>query len=112
MELLEVKTNFETFSDCFLKVGRYHTDKNLAIQLFSISEGLIAMLTICLCDPSLKENESYVDTNNYPWAVDFLERKGLAKLSDKIRLSGYCIYPVMEFNRENMKKFEEDRVWY
>ena len=108
MALLEIKTSFATYTDCFLKVDHYRADNALAVLLFSKTEGPIATLTVCLCDNHLKENESYVDTNNCPWVVDFLEGKGIAKLSDKVRLSGYCVYPVMEFDLEKMKEFEEE----
>lgn len=108
MTLLTLRTEYGTYNDCFLKVDHYRADNALAVLLFSKTEGPIATLTVCLCDNHLKENESYVDTNNCPWVVDFLEGKGIAKLSDKVRLSGYCVYPVMEFDLEKMKEFEEE----
>lgn len=108
MALLKVKTSFATYTDCFLKVDHYVEDNSLAVLLFNKTEGPIATLTVCLCDNQLKENESYVDTNNCPWVVDFLEEKGIAKLSDKVRLSGFCVYPAMEFDLEKMKEFEEE----
>lgn len=55
---------------------------------------------------ALSENEAYVDTNNCPWVVDFLEAKGLAKSTGRTRRSGYCIYPSMKFDREKMAEFE------
>lgn len=108
MALLEIKTSFAIYTDCFLKVNHYMADNALAVLLFSKTEGPIATLTVCLCDNRLKENESYVDTNNCPWVVDFLEGKGIAKLSDKIKPSGFCVYPAMEFDLEKMKEFEEE----
>ena len=108
MTLLTLRTEYGTYTDCFLKVEHYREDNALAVLLFSKTEGPIATLTVCLCDNRLKENESYVDTNNCPWVVDFLKGKGLAKLSDKVRLSGYCVYPTMEFDLKKMKEFEEE----
>lgn len=108
MALLTLRTKYGTYTDCFLEVGRYQADNSLAVLLFSKSEGPVATLTVCLCDPHLRENESYVDTNNCPWVVDFLEAKRLAKLSDKVRLSGYYVYPLMEFDEEKMKQYMEE----
>ena len=108
MTLLTLRTEYGTYTDCFLKVDHYRADNALAVLLFSKTEGPIATLTVCLCDNRLKENESYVDTNTCPWVVDFLKGKGIAKLSDKVRLSGYCVYPTMEFDLEKMKEFEEE----
>ena len=69
-------------------------------------EGPVARITVCLCDPTLAENEAYVDTNNCPWVVNFLETKGLAKSTGRMRRSGYCTYPAMKFDREKMEEFE------
>lgn len=55
---------------------------------------------------TLAENEAYVDTNNCPWVVNFLETKGLAKSTGRMRRSGYCTYPAMKFDREKMEEFE------
>ena len=108
MALLKVKTSFATYNDCFLKVDHYRADNALAVLLFNKTEGPIATLTVCLCDSHLKENESYVDTNNCPWVVDFLEGKGLAIFTGKVKSSGFCVYPAMEFDLEKMKEFEEE----
>lgn len=108
MELLEVKTSFGTYTNCFLKVDHYRADNALAVLLFNKTEGPIATLTVCLCDNHLKGNESYVDTNNCPWVIDFLEEKGLAIFTGKVKSSGFCVYPAMEFDLEKLKEFEKE----
>lgn len=104
MALLEVKTSYATYTDCTLRVGQYQMDGSIAVEIFSRREGPVARITVCLCDSALAENEAYVDTNNCPWVVDFLEAKGLAKSTGRTRRSGYCIYPSMKFDREKMAK--------
>lgn len=106
MALLEVKTSYTIYTDCTLAVGHYQMDNSIAVEIFSRREGPVARLTVCLCDPTLAENEAYVDTNNCPWVVDFLESKGLAKSTGKMKRSGYCVYPVMKFDREKMAEFD------
>lgn len=106
MALLEVKTNYATYTDCIVRVGKYQMDDSIAVEIFSIRKGPVARITVCLCDPTLEENEAYVDTNNCPWVVDFLEAKGLAKPTGRKGCSGYCIYPVMKFDREKIAEFE------
>ena len=101
MALLEVKTSYVTYTDCTLRVGQYQMDGSIAVEIFSRREGPVARI-----DSSLAENEAYVDTNNCPWVVDFLEAKGLAKSTGRTRRSGYCIYPSMKFDREKMAEFE------
>ena len=106
MAVLEVKTSYATYDDCVLAVGQYQMDGSIAVEIVSKREGPVARLTVCLCDPSLGEDESYIDTNNCPWAVDFLQSKDLAKMAGKTRRSGYCVYPTMKFNRDKLAEFE------
>ena len=108
MALLEVKTSYATYTDCTLRIGQYQMDDSIAVEIFSRRKGPVARITVCLCDPTLEENEAYVDTNNCPWVVDFLKSKRLAKPTGRKRRSGYCIYPSMKFDREKMAEFEEE----
>ena len=75
MGFLNVKTNYSTYKNCMLRLGRYMTDGSLAVEIYNRQDGEIARLTTCLCDPTLPEDMAYVDTNNCPWAVAFLEEK-------------------------------------
>lgn len=106
MATLDVETSYSVYKNCMLRLGRYMSDSSLAVEIYNMQDGAIARVTACLSDPTLGENESYVDTNNCPWATSFLESNGLAKRTGKTRRSGYCIYPEMEFDREKIAKFE------
>lgn len=106
MAVLEVKTSYATYDDCVLAVGRYQLDGSIAVEIVSKREGPVARITVCLCDLSLGEYESYIDTNNCPWAVNFLKSKGLAKMTGRKRRSGYCMYPAMEFDKDKLAEFE------
>ena len=75
-----------------------------ADQIIVLDDG--KMVGIGTHDSLLAENEAYVDTNNCPWVVNFLETKGLAKSTGRMRRSGYCTYPAMKFDREKMEEFE------
>lgn len=48
------------------------------------------------------ESHAFIDTNNYPWAEEFLQENGIAKPDprDIYGISGYCTYPLYEFNPE------------
>lgn len=108
MAALKVETSYAVYENCTLRVAEYQADGSMAVEIFSRQEGPVARLTVCLCDPTLTKDEAYVDTNNCPWAVAFLEENGLAERTGKMRASGYCIYPAMKFNREIMAQFEEE----
>lgn len=106
MATLDIETSYSAYKNCMLRLGRYMSDGSLAVEIYNMPDGEIARVTVCLRDTTLGENESYVDTNNCPWATSFLESNGLAKRTGKTRRSGYCIYPAMEFDREKIAKFE------
>lgn len=106
MAVLEVKTSYSVYKDCILQVAKYQADNSMAVEIWNENEGPIARVTVCLCDPGIKEDEAYVDTNNCPWAVEFLESNGIAKRTGSTRRSGYCKYPLMKFDREKMAEFE------
>lgn len=108
MGFLNVKTNYSVYKNCMLRLGRYMLDESLAVEIYNRQDGEIARLTTCLCDPTLPEDVAYVDTNNCPWAVTFLEENGLAEKTGKTKRSGYCVYPAMRFNREKIAQFEEE----
>ena len=104
-----VKTEYSKYQDCKLRIGRYVEDNSLAVEIWSRFDGAIAEVTICLCDHSLAEDEAYIDINNCPWAVELLEENGFAERVGRTRISGYCEYPAMKFDRGKMAEFEEER---
>ena len=103
---MTVETTFGTYKGVFLKTGRYMTDDSVAIQLENVQDGPIARITVCLSDRSLEDGEAYIDTNNCPWAVDFIEKEGLGKRTGRSGRSGYCTYPVVKFDMEKVKEKE------
>lgn len=103
---MNMKTSFNTYENVYLQIGTYAADGSIAIGAWNKEDGLIATLTVCLNDPSLNANESYVDTNNNPWAVNFIEKNGLGKRTGRTGKSGYCTYPVIKFDLELCKKYE------
>ena len=97
-KLYKVKTDFGEY-EVELRAMEYYANKNLAIEMFSPTEGPFARLTVNLGD-KLKDGFAYVDTNNCPWAEDFIVENGLGKDTGVIGRSGYCMYPLYEFNME------------
>lgn len=104
---MTLKTEFRVYENVYLQVGKYLEDNSVAIHVWNRQDGPIATITVCLCDRSLGEGEAYVDTNNCPWAVDFIEQEGLGKRTSRMRRSGYCTYPVVKFD---MQKLIEQEV--
>lgn len=97
--------NYKTYENVYLKIDSYSADNSLAITIMSEIGERLAVITVCLKDLSLEENESYVDTNHCPWALDFIKEYGLGESTDKAMSSGYCIYPMVRFNIERLLQY-------
>lgn len=104
---MEIETEFRTYEGVYLKIRKYLMDNSLAIEAWNCKDGCIARLTVCLSDPFLRENESYVDTNNCPWVLDFIRKYQLGKESGYVKRSGYCNYPAVIFDMEQLKSMRE-----
>lgn len=88
-----------------LRMGKYYNG-NLAISL-DCCEGPYATITVNLTG-ALSPSHAYVDTNNCPWAEKFIERYGLGRFTGLTRQSGYCSYPLYEFNIKRIEELSED----
>lgn len=92
---LRVHTWFGDY-DVIIYRSTYYGTENLAIQLFTEEEPF-ATLTVNL-GGFLEPNEAYVDTNNCPWAEDFIKENQLGTFKGFYKNSGYCMYPLYEFD--------------
>ena len=79
----------------------YWENGNLAITLFEPHEGPYATLTVNL-SKKLPKNQAYVDTNNCYWAEDFIKKNGLGKPLGEYGVSGWCRYPLYEFDLDKI----------
>ena len=94
---MKVKTSFGTYN---CKIERLQYPKgNLAIQLIDPNDyDIVATLTTNLPDePFPEENQAYLDTNNCPWAEEFVKENKLGYFTGNYGHSGYCTYPLYEF---------------
>lgn len=101
-----VETEFSQYRHCYLNINRYlYGNHPLAIRIENTRDGAIATITKCLQGYILSDNESFVDTNNCPWAVDFIKRYGLGEPTDRYGESGYCRYPLYKFNMVQLERY-------
>lgn len=61
-------------------------------------------ITVNLFGPITDESCAFVDTNNCPDIVRFLEENKLAEPTGRVRQSGWCMYPEYRFNYEEVDK--------
>lgn len=109
--MIDVETRWATYKNCVLRVGNYKASGAPAIQIWSPEDGPIATLTVCLPDEPLDdETESFVDVNNFPDGVALIEKYGLGRRSPwgRVGFSGYCMYPLYEFDLDELKKHEKE----
>jgi hypothetical protein len=59
----------------------------------------------------LGKNQAFLDTNNCPEAPELIERLGIGRFTGVLGRSGYCIYPLYEFDMAELEKYilEEGR---
>ena len=81
---------------------KFYGNGNLAILLTDARDGdAIAKITTNLFD--LPDDLAFLDTNNCPWAEDFVEKYGIAENTGKTAKSGFCTYPLYRFNLSKME---------
>lgn len=102
-----LSTEFGNF-EIILTEERYSFDDSLAVEAYEV-EGdqvtdLFATLTVCLPGGSFRRPKpgpgepAFLDTNNNGYAERFLRENKLAKKTGVARSSGYCTYPLYEWD--------------
>lgn len=81
-----------------IKKSAYANNDNLAIELIEDDGSPFAMLTVNI--HKLPYGYAYLDTNNCPWVVDFVEGNNLGEFAGTYGVSGFCVYPLFKFNEE------------
>ena len=89
-----------------VRFTKYGSNNTLAVQLTDASSPWcpFAVITVNLQDNPFGMDKyqdetkfAYVDTNNCPWAEQFLEENNIAKSTGIFAPSGFCAYPLYEF---------------
>lgn len=108
MQKFNVVTPYATYPDCFFNIEKYQADESLALQIFNMIDGPIATMTVCLDGQRAikpKEGQAYIDTNNCPWAESLIEELGIGENTEIMGFSGYCMYPLYQFDMEKLVKY-------
>lgn len=85
-------------------IGNYRSNNNLAISLITDIGEPFATLTVNI--NTLEDDYlASVDTNNCPWAEDFIKDNKLGTPTGMYQKSGWCSYPVYRFDLDEVKKY-------
>ena len=76
----------------------YLDSGSLAVFLITDEGEDFATLTVNLSSKKAYGNLAFVDTNNCDWAIDWLEKTEIARPISYWEQSGFCKYPLYEFN--------------
>ena len=57
-------------------------------------------------DEKLPINQGYLDTNNMPELEKFITENKLGKFTGLVKQSGFCTYPLYEFDMDRVREFE------
>lgn len=99
-----LKTEYNTYNDVHAIKHAYNYNGCVAIELVSPNDGSIAIITVCIPNYMfLKENQAFVDTNNCPWAEEFIIKNKLGINLNFTAQSGYCQYPLYEFDLNKLE---------
>ena len=96
-------TDFGTY-DVIAYKHRYYDNNNLAVELITRDREPFARLTVNL-GPKLRRDHAFVDTNNCPWAPQFLQEHNLAKPVGAVGHSGFCDYPLYKFDLSKLEEY-------
>lgn len=77
------------------------------IEIWNNEEGPIARITVYIAGSGLAEDETVIDTNNCPWAMELIKQHGFGQATGRMVRSGYCTYPVVKLDIEKIGEYLE-----
>lgn len=104
---MEKKAYVYNGENCTLAKSSYVDNKTLAVVL-KCDNGDNLVITVNLeWGFVINPRQQYVDTNNCPGIEEFLAENGIAKKIPNCEMqSGFCIYPLYEFNTDLMEEMK------
>lgn len=107
MKYFDLKTNHATYHDCHFLIGKYLANEKTMLRIANDTDA-IAGITVCIPGVPINNDMSILDTNNNPWALDFMTEHGFATNTRVKAASGYCVYPVVRLNMEKIREYGEE----
>ena len=76
----------------------YRTNNTLAVEAYDEDGDLFTVITTNLPNGMADATHQYVDINNNPEIEKFLVDNNIAHPTGDVGISGFCTYPLYEFN--------------
>ena len=98
--------------DAYIVVDKYVADESVYLALYcKDDEDFVPYpqpwcdITVCLPNEGLAtENCAYVDVNNCPDIIGFIEENKLGEFMGVYGFSGWCSYPLYKFDMDEVSK--------
>lgn len=105
MKYYEVKSYGKAYN-VRIEASKYANNKTLAIALITEEGEPFCNLTVNIMDSMIWADDTcaFVDTNNCPWAEEFIIANELGEPMCVMGASGFCRYPLYRFNIEEIEK--------
>jgi cellulose synthase/poly-beta-1,6-N-acetylglucosamine synthase-like glycosyltransferase len=90
----------------YLEINKYVYNDTLAIIIQCSDGDVYGNLTVNIDDKLSGKNCAFIDTNNLGETIlDWIVRNKLGEPTGVIGFSGFCAYPEVRFNMEEVKKY-------
>ena len=99
----DVMDKLESVQKELKELGEKHN--KLEIEIWNNEEGPIARITVYIAGSGLAEDETVIDTNNCPWAMELIKQHGFGQATGRMVRSGYCTYPVVKLDIEKIGEY-------
>lgn len=104
MKYYEIESYGKTYN-VRIERNTYAYGNNIALSLIAESGEPFCNLTVNLPESFIwgDDKTAFVDTNNCPWAEDFIEQNNLGEPVGYECRSGFCTYPLYRFNLDELE---------
>ena len=102
MKYLNIETHGRKRRICFLTTS-YAQNGNLSVLSYEENGEPFADDTVNFY--FLEPGCAFIDTNNFPEIGNILEHEGIATPLNQYKRSGYCDYPLYEFNMAKLADY-------
>ena len=111
MKTYKLEKYGETYEIVLIR-GTYASNDTLAIEMYLVEDGEITEcwdnLTTNIPMGRARDNFAYIDTNhNGKEIMEWLKKNKLGKETLESASSGWCVYPLFEFNKKALETMEE-----
>lgn len=84
-----------------LSAEKYSSNNALAVVMYYEDMDEEDVITVNIPGGTQSDTLAFVDTNNMPDIVKWLTENEIARETGIVARSGYCAYPLMEFDLES-----------